>query len=89
MTPTTLYRRFPFTVRPGHRETLDSFTRRTLIVNGESTSLPRHLVTLAKARDAHATWESLLSTKVRRPLDRIIEAPPLDVAGLDDCESCR
>ncbi|WP_315105379.1 zinc-ribbon domain-containing protein [uncultured Microbacterium sp.] len=89
MTPTTLYRRFPFTVRPGHRETLDSFTRRTLIVNGESTSLPRHLVTLAKAHDAHATWESLLSTKVRRPLDSLIEVPPLDDPGLDECESCR
>lgn len=89
MTPTALHRSFPFTVRPGHRETLDSFTRRTLAVNGESTSLPRHLIALAKAHDADATWGPLLSAKVRRPLDRLITAPILDDAGLDDCESCR
>lgn len=89
MTPAALHRRLPFTVRPRHRETLDSFTRRIMVVNGECDSLPRDLLKLAKAHDADATWPSLLGIKVGRSLDRLVAAPGQDAAGVDDCSACR
>lgn len=89
MTTTTLHRRLPFTVRPGHRETLDSFTRRIVAANGERDSFPRDLLKLANVSDPGATWQSVLSLKVGRPLDHLAVSAGQNVAGLDDCTSCR
>lgn len=88
MTPALLQRQFPFSVRPGHRETLDSFTRRTMMVNGERPGLPRDLLKMAHAHDTNATWESLLSTKVGRPLDRLAAVSDERIAEAGDCTSC-
>lgn len=89
MTPAALHRRFPFSVRPRHRETLDSFTRRTMAANGERETLPRALLKMARAHDPEVTWDSVLSTKVGRSLD-LLDAPAgHSLTGLDDCVSCR
>ena len=83
-----LTRTFPFTVRPGHRETLDSYTRRTLAANSESKALPRELMKLAQQTAPAATWASVLSTKTGRPLDRLLTPPARAAHGDSDCRSC-
>lgn len=90
MTPDYLTRRFPFTVRPAHRETLDSYTSRVLSANGESASLPQQLVELARTSAPETTWADVLAVKVGRTLDRLITAPTANLHGGDeDCLPCR
>lgn len=89
MTPTALHRRFPFSVRPRHRETLDSFTRRTMAANGERDTLPRDLLKMARAHDPEVTWDSVLSAKTGRSLDLLHAPAEHSIAGVDDCASCR
>jgi len=89
MTPAALRRRFPFSVRPRHRETLNSFTRRTMAANGERDTLPRDLLKMARAHNPEVTWDSILSTKVGRSLDLLYAPAGHSLTGLDDCASCR
>lgn len=90
MTPDYLTRRFPFTVRPAHRETLHSYTARVLEANGEPTTLPQQLVKLAHTVTPDATWADVLAVKVGRSLDRLVVAPAANLhGGTEECLPCR
>ncbi|QEW04639.1 zinc-ribbon domain-containing protein [Microbacterium lushaniae] len=82
-----LTRRLPFTVRPGHRENLDSYGRRTLGINGLQDRSARELLARARQHDPATTWASLLSAKTGRPLDRLVAAPPTAIH--EDSDACR
>lgn len=85
MTPEALVRTFPFTVRPRHRETVDSYTRRTLAANGEPEALRRELLSLA---GDGTTWETILTAKVRRDLTHLLEPASSSRHGADVCGRC-
>jgi len=74
-----LTRPFPFTVRPGHRETLESYTHRTLTANGAADTVTRELLKLAHTADPTATWETILSAKTRRDLSRLTAPASRDI----------
>ncbi|TFC23370.1 zinc-ribbon domain-containing protein [Cryobacterium glucosi] len=65
-----LSRRYPFDVRPGHRETMESYTRRLLEANFETDQHRNQLITLtthSKTRiDRDAAWLSVLTAKNKR-----------------------
>jgi hypothetical protein len=82
MTPENATRTFPFTVRPGHLETLESYTRRTFEANGEPESLQRELMKHASS----TSWQSVLSAKVGRNLDWL--CAPSTVGLHEECAPC-
>lgn len=86
MTPDDLTRAFPFTVRPRHRETLESYSRRSLAANAESDALPRELQKLARDTGAKADWSGILSAKAGRDLGRLIPMEPR--TPHTDCAPC-
>ena len=89
MIPAVLTRPFPFIPRPGHLETLDSYTRRVLEANGERQTLPRELLKLAKSIDSDTTWESIIATKTGRAMDRLTTPPTKSIhAEADTCKPC-
>lgn len=64
-----LLRRYPFQVRPHHRETLASYTRRLLEANFETDQHWQHLLRAAGAQtlaEKSAAWTELLSAKTGR-----------------------
>jgi len=83
MTMHDLTRRFPFTVRPGHRETLDSYTRRVLAANAANDTLRRELL---KSAGPDADWQSILSAKTGRDLTRL--STPTAHTAHPDIASC-
>lgn len=86
MTPDDLTRAFPFTVRPVHLETLDSYTRRTIAVNGEHPRLPAELVTFAQKSGLDMAWPQILAAKVGRDVSRL-DTPR--VRGIhEECAPC-
>lgn len=92
MTPDQLTRRFPFRVRPQHRETFDSYARRVLEANyGAKEGYPRALVGLAKTHGVELTWPEILSAKTGRSVDQLLTSPTVVPAhGADgDCAVCR
>lgn len=85
-TTTTAIRTLPFTVRPGHRETLDSYTRRTLAANGADETAAKELLKVARADDRSATWETVLAAMTRRSLARL--TTPSTDTGHQESASC-
>ena len=62
-----LLRRYPFDVRPGDRETPDSYTRRVLEANFENDQHQKHLLGLAATTPgAPNDWGDILATKTGR-----------------------
>ncbi|WP_439564940.1 zinc-ribbon domain-containing protein [Microcella sp.] len=72
-------RTFPFSVRPLHRETIDSYTRRLLLANHEDPGLPKRLMRAHDAEGSESvTWLEVLAAKTGRG-ELHLEAP---VGGL-------
>lgn len=86
MNPAVLTRPFPFIPRPGNRETVDSYTRRTLEANGERPTLPRELLKVARSVESDITWESILTAKTGRDVNTLTTAPSF--SGHPEAENC-
>lgn len=85
---------YPFTVRPRHWETLDSYTRRLQAANFETVEHKRVLLTHARAvrpDDSNATlWASIVTTKSERDITRMLPESAPTVAHPDGstCAHC-
>ncbi|TFB95737.1 MULTISPECIES: zinc-ribbon domain-containing protein [unclassified Cryobacterium] len=89
-----LTRRFPFDVRPLHRESIASYTERVLAANFATTAHKNYLVRLAtkstKPADVERTWLELLTAKTKRPRLHLVKEPSAWLAHADgtSCEFC-
>lgn len=88
-----LTRPFPFSVRPLHRETVESYSRRTLNANFSSPHHQQHMTGLAtssqKNGDRAEAWSRVLTAKTGREL-RLAPDPAgwLHHADSTSCEFC-
>lgn len=89
-----LTRHYPFDVRPGHRETIESYTRRLLEANFETEQHRNHLITLAtksKTRTERDTaWLAVLKAKTKRADLHLLAHPSGWLTHVDgtNCEFC-
>jgi hypothetical protein len=85
-------RRYAFEVRPGHRETLESFSDRVLAANFETgehkrTLLRQALIESTGAAD-HVLWAKTLAVKTGRDLTRLLEPRTTRHQDGTQCEHC-
>ena len=86
-----LTRRFPIPVRPFHLETLESYGRRVLAINGEPADLAHRLGLVSRRTLDAVAWLEVLEAKTGRDLRRLIDPPRLrghlDGAGCVRCSA--
>lgn len=89
-----LTRRFPFDVRPLHRESLASYTRRLLAANFATPAHKNYLVRLLtksnKPADIETSWLEILTTKTKRASLHLVKQPSAWLTHADgtSCEFC-
>jgi hypothetical protein len=86
-------RRYPFRVRPLHRETAESYSRRVLRRNLEDDGHKAQLIRESGATTVagkHAAWLSILSTKAGRDLAYVVSPHSDGMSHIDgtSCEFC-
>jgi hypothetical protein len=93
MTDTELTRRYPFTVRPQHRESFESYLERLFEANFDAPYHRNLLDRLARAEyptlKAPERWAIIVVHKAGRPLPLLTSpARPLDHRDGTQCEAC-
>ncbi len=89
-----LDRRFPFDLRPGHRETVESYSSRLLAANfctdQHRAALIRQVTTSARKADQVEAWMTVLAHKTKRTL-HLAADPSGWMTHADDtsCDDCR
>ncbi|WFR67964.1 hypothetical protein P9139_06270 [Curtobacterium flaccumfaciens] len=84
-----LTRRYPMTVKPLHRETEASYTRRLLTANRELDSHQKQLLRAAKAETATLAWQDVLELKTGRHLRFGAQLSTAELNGGEHrCELC-
>lgn len=94
MITTDLTRPYPFSIRPLHKETIDSYSRRLLDSNFETVEHRRGLERLAQAThpqlSAAERWRAVVEAKSGRPLSTLQYPPATGLRHSDGttCAAC-